>query len=124
MSTIKNQEIKVLVAPAEIFNAEIKTDAVTMENYQAAHFVVASGAGADGNVLAQVIGTDAEGEKEKVLGEREITIGEERNEQLVIGADQLAHDGFDRVYLKVANAGKADLTGSVSVLLTNERYSN
>jgi len=123
MSIAKNSEIKVLVAPANIFNAKIETDTVTLDNFQVARFVIASGIGATAKVKAQVIATNEEGEDEKVIAEHEIIVGDKGREEIVVDADNLAHDEFDRVYLKVANASKADLTGTIFIILTNERYS-
>ena len=123
MSIVKNSEIKVLVSPGAIFNAKIETEEVLMDNYQAAHFNITSGVGTATKVKAEVIGTDAEGENEKVIAEKEIFIGDKRREKIIVDADKLAHDNFDRVYLKIANAGKADISGTVFVILTNERYS-
>jgi len=124
MSIVKNSEVRVLIAPAaDIFNAEIETEKVGLDNFQAAHFVIASGEGTAVKVNAQVIATDEDGENEKVLAEREITVGGKATEKIVVDADYMAHDNFDRVYLKVDNAGTADIPGTVFVILTNERYS-
>lgn len=122
MSIVKNSEVKVLVAPANIFGAEIETDEVTLDNFQAAHFVIVSGEGAGAKVTAQIIATDEDGENEKILAEKEITIGGKATEKIVVDADYMAHDNLDRVCLKVANAEKADIPGTVFVILTNERY--
>jgi hypothetical protein len=124
MAIVRNSEIKVLIAPADIFKAKIETEEIMMDNFGAAHFIITSGAGAGAKVLAQVVATDAEGKQEKVLAEREIQVGEKKVEKIVVDADYMAHDNFDRVYLKIASAGKADLLGAVHVILTNERYSS
>ena len=123
MSIIKNSEVKVLVAPGNIFNAKIETDEVMMDNFQAAHFNIASGIGAAAKVKAEIIATDAEGENEKVIIEKEIYVGDKRLEKIIVDADRIAKYDFDRVYLRIANAGKADIIGTISVILTNERYS-
>ena len=123
MSIIKNTEVKVLVKPAKIFNAEITTEKVVLDNFQAAHFVIATGAGSPAVVVAQVIATNETGTEEKIIAEKEINIGEERDNKIVVDADCIAHDDFDRVYLKVANASDVDTIGVIFVVLTNERYS-
>jgi len=124
MSIVKNTEIEVLIAPANIFNAEIETDTVMLDNFQAAHFIIASGEGTGAKLTAQIVGTNEDGENEKVIAEREISIGDKAVEKIVVDADSLAHNDFDGVYLKASNAGDADIIGTVFVVLTNERYSN
>ena len=123
MSIIKNSEIKVLASPGNIYNAKIETDEVEMDNFQAAHFNIVSGVGAATKVKAEVVATDADGENEHVLIEREIIVGEKRRERIIVDADRLAKKNNDRVFLRIANAGKADITGTIFVVLTNERYS-
>ena len=122
MAVIKNSNTEVLVAPAAIFNAEVKTKEVMLDNFQAAHFVVATGAGTGTTVKAQIVMTNATGE-EKVQVEKEIIIGQNHTTKIVGVAAKLAHDGFDRVYLKIENAQEADMLGAVMVVLTNDRYS-
>lgn len=124
MSIIKNAEMKVLVAPAKIFNSEIETEAVTMDNFQAAHFLIVTGAGDPSVAVAKVIATSENGENDKVIAEREINIGEEHDNKIVVDADCIAKFDNDRVYLKIANAEDADTIGGIFVVLTNERFSS
>lgn len=121
---IKEPITKTIIKPGAIFNAEIETDIIGLDNFQSAKIVVASGEGTAKTVTAQVIATyaDEEGE-EKILQEKEITIGDNAETSFIVDADKFAHNGHDAVYLKIANAEDANILGCVFVVLGNERYS-
>ena len=123
MAVIRNLDIRVLEAPAAIFNADIETDAVQLDSGQAAHFVVATGEGMVQTLTASLYGVRGDGD-EKLIRTAEIKIGGSVENKIVFAARELAHDELCSVILKIPNASAADIIGSIFVVLTNERYSS
>jgi len=121
MAIARTLDTRILKHPGNIFNAEIKTDTIKMDNAGAVHFIVASETGNHITVAAQVIATDAQGDQ-RVMSDHEIHLGNGQPNQFIIDADRIARDGHDRVFLKIEDAGEADLAGTVIAILTNERY--
>jgi len=123
MATIQNQTIKMLKYPANIFGARIQTEGITLDNAQAAHFVIASGEGTQTKVTAQVMSKRLGKDTEPVLvREQEITIGGSVENVIVVAARELAHDEKCSVYLVIPNASAPTITGCIYAVLTNERF--
>jgi hypothetical protein len=122
MAVIKPTNVQVLVRPAQIFNAEIITDAVQMDNSQAVHFVVASGAGEKKTIVGSVMAKRADREDFHVR-EIEVTIGDNAESRVMITAREIASDDGTSVYLRLPNAEVADVNGIIFCVKTNERYS-
>jgi len=123
MAVIRNLDIRVLNAPAALFDAEIETDKVQLDSGQAAHFVVATGEGAVQTLTASLYGVRGDGE-EKLIRTAEIKIGDNAENKIVFAARELAHNELCSVFLKIPSAGDADIIGTIFVVLTNERYSS
>jgi len=123
MAVIRNLDIRVLNAPAAIFNAEIETTPVKLDSGQAAHFVVATGEGAVQNLTASVYGVKGEGDP-ILLRTAEIKIGDNAENKIVFAARELAHHELDSVYLSIPSGADATTLGMIFVILTNERYNS
>ena len=122
MAVIRNVNTEVLVAPGAIFNADIQTDAVPFTNAQAAHFVIASGAGDQTKVTGQVMARRNDREDFHVR-EFEVTIGGNADSRVVVRAREIASDDGTSVYLRIPNAKCDGIVGTIFVTKTNERYS-
>jgi len=122
MAVIRNLDIRVLEHPSAIFNADIETDRVALDNGQAAHFVVATGSGTVQTLTASLYGVRGDGDEE-LIRTVEIKIGDNAENKIVFAARELAHKELCSVFLKVPNASDADTIGTIFVVLTNERYS-
>ena len=124
MAVIRNTNVQVLKNPGAIFNAKITTEEVNLQNAQAAHFYITSGAGARVNGKAQIYAKRVGTDKEPVLvREFEVSIGENQKTEIVIAARELCHDEKNSAYMVIPNLGSASIVGSIFVILTNERYS-
>jgi len=121
MAIIRNLDIKVLNAPGAIFDGEITTDKVKLDNGQAAHFVVTTGEGALKVVTANVYAVK-ENKEPVMLQSAEIKVGASSTTRIVIAARELSRDEMDSVYLVIPSADADDINGSIFVVLTNERY--
>jgi len=122
MAVIKNLDIRVLNAPAAIFEADIETDKVQLDSGQAAHFVIATGEGAAVSADASVYGVRGDGD-EVLIRTAEIRLGAGAENKIVVAARELAHSELCSVFLKIPSAD-SDIVGTVFVVLTNERYSS
>ena len=123
MAVIRNLDIRVLEAPAAIFDADIETDKVALDNGQAAHFVIATGEGAAVAADASVYGVRGDGES-VLIRTAQIKIGGKAENKIVVAARELAHKEFCSVYLSIPSASSADIIGTIFVVLTNERYNS
>jgi len=123
MAVIRNLDIRVLEAPAAIFNADIETDRVALENGQAAHFVIATGEGTVQTLTASLYGVRGDDGGEELIRTAEIRIGGNAENKIVFAARELAHKELCSVFLKIPSASDADTIGTIFVVLTNERYS-
>ena len=124
MAVINNSNIQVLKYAGAIFNEDIQTPEVTLDNAQAAHFVITSGEGtpvtAKVRIMAKYTGNDAE---PVLIREEGITIGDHAVNKIVVAAREICHDEKDSVYLTIANPNAPDIVGVIIALLTNERFS-
>lgn len=123
MAVVRHLTTEVLVAPGEIFNTDIQTEAVPMDNAQAAHFIIASGEGTQAKVTGQVMARRADREDFHVR-EFDVAVGENAENKVVVRAREIASDDGTSVYLKIPNAEQAGVQGTIIVIKTNERYSN
>ena len=123
MAVIRNVNAQVLIAPAAIFNADIQTEAVQMNNAQAAHFIVTSGAGDATEVTGQVMARRAEREDFHVR-EFTVTVGGNAMSKIMVAAREIASDDGTSVYLRIPNAEREGVQGAILVVKTNERYSS
>ena len=123
MAVIRNLDIRVLESPAAIFNAEIETDKTKLDSGQAAHFVLATGAGAVQTLTASVYGVKGEGDP-VLIRTSEIKIGGQAENKIVVAARELCHHELDSVYLTIPSGSDADTLGIIFVILTNERYNS
>jgi len=123
MAVIRNLNATAIVAPGEIFNAEIQTEAVQMDNAQAAHFFIASGDGTSSKVVGQVMGKRDDREDFHIR-EFDVEIGGNATSAVVIRAREIASDDGTSVYLRIPNAERDNVPGAIFVVKTNERYSD
>jgi len=122
MAVIRNLDIRVLNAPAAIFDVDIETDKVQLDSGQAAHFVIATGDGAVVNAEVSIYGVRGDGES-VLIRTAQIRLGGNAENKIVFAARELAHSELCSVYLTIQNAS-SDIVGTIFVVLTNERYSS
>jgi hypothetical protein len=113
---------RILISPSACFNADITTDEIFLDNDQTAEILIATGAGTAEPTTAKVIAANENGD-EKVLEEREITIGTNAVAKFKVSADKLANKNLDRIYLFVLNASNTTIRGCIFAVVNNARYS-
>lgn len=123
MSIIKDTNILTLKTPSAIFNADVETDSVKLNNFQVLHFLINSGVGVETEVNARLIATNENNDQREVVFEGTIKIGNNNSTKLSVIAKEVAHGNLDRVYLQIDNAGQPEIYGCILVIQENERYS-
>jgi len=119
MSIAKKQKVVFLTEPKAL--AVGSTDKVLLDNYQVVNFYLYATENS-GGLVYQFIATNEAGQ-EKVLGTAPPAFTACKPLVLKAEADKLAHDGYDRVYLKLTTVG-GTTQGCVFAVLSNERYSD
>lgn len=135
-------KIEIISNPGAIFASEIKSETISLVNYQVVSFVITSAAGTDAvKSTVAVIGANENGEKDAVsfiikeLGntdaptvqkEATISIGGKKKAKsyvVTITADMLTGTKCNSVVLKVSSAGeKCDICGTITALYERPRY--
>jgi hypothetical protein len=114
---------KTLKQCGHIFNEEIKTEDIAMDNHQVAMFVLMTGAiDSPSTTKVKIIAENEDGDN-KILLEKSIIIGANNEHKFAISASQLANKNLDKVYMQVDNANEADLAGCIFVVLSEPRFS-
>ena len=121
MSQINLDKIKLLIAPATIFGADVTTNEFKLDNYQSAKIYIVSGAGDETTTTAHVIINTLEDTEQEIIT-KTINIGGNQDNVIDLIAEQCAHYNVDTIKVKIDGIASNETIGCVCLVLSEPRF--
>jgi hypothetical protein len=121
MAIIKSTIVEILERPGILFNKDIRTKSVKLDNYQAVHFYIATSDGSQEDLTVKIYGTK-DGDNLTLIREHNLKIGVVESNEIVVVARELVHHELDSIHLEISNAKLPNKIATIFAVLTNERY--
>jgi len=120
MSKINLDKVKTLIAPGEIFSANITTNEIPLDNYQVAKVVIESGVGTEATTTIKIL--EVIGDTTKEITSKDIKIGGYKQSEIDVVAEQLAHDEAKSFKVAISAVSSSAIVGCAFVVLSEPRY--
>lgn len=121
MSQYLTNKVEVLVDGGTSFGSAITTKEISLDNYQSAKVVITTGEGAEATTNAKFVAVLPDATEVDIKSE-EITLGADRQVELNIVANEIAHYDATKVKVVIDAIDGTDITGSVVAVLGEPRY--
>ena len=122
MSQFNTDKIETIVEPGTSLGSNVYSKEVELTNYQSAKVVIKTSAGEEASTIARVVGVLPDN-SENVVKEETIKIGNSAESTINIVANELAHDDAKKFKVNINEVSASEVTCSVTVVLSEARYS-
>lgn len=122
MSQFNTDKIETIVEPGTSLGSNVYSKEVELANYQSAKVVIKTSAGEEASTIARVVGVLPDN-SENVVKEETIKIGNSAESTINIVANELAHDDAKKFKVNINEVSASEVTCSVTVVLSEARYS-
>lgn len=121
MSQYLTNKIVTIADEGSAFSSDVNSKEVELDNYQSAKVVIKTGAGEEKDTIAKIVAVLPDNSEVKIR-EESIKIGNNTETIINIVANELAHYDSKKFKINITKADETDVTGSVSVILGEPRY--
>lgn len=121
MSQYLTNKIVTIADEGSAFSSDVNSKEVELDNYQSAKVVIKTGAGEEKDTIAKIVAVLPDNSEVKIR-EESIKIGNNTETIINIVANELAHYDSKKFKININKADGTDVTGSVSVILGEPRY--
>lgn len=121
MSQYLTNKVEVLVDDGTSFASAITTKEIELNNYQSAKLVVNTSEGDETTTNAKVVAILSDATEVEIKTEK-ITIGGNKQAEINIVANEIAHYDATKVKISIDAVDGTDVTGGVVAILGEPRY--
>ena len=122
MSQFIKDKVITIADEGSAFSSDVYSKEVELNNYQSAKVIIRTNAGSEAETIARVVSVLPDN-SEGVVKEEKIKIGNSNVTEINVVANELAKVDAYKFKVNIVKVDGSDVTGSVTVVLSEARYS-